>query len=299
MNKNLNIRERWFEHNGISSCCIDDVLWREYKRMIVPVGPAEFNYSLTHEQLQILFQKFPSAIACRYTTYEENFYGNCDFYAVVCRKQIHLESLESKRRSEINRGLRNCKVSIVNPLDICDEAYFIYRKSVEGYGHKPLSASAFKKEFVSVLGFEDFVNFWGVFSEDKLIAYAKVYLYESNEASVSLLKIDDDFLNYYPSYALFYHLLQYYIGERGFKLVNDGHRNLLHETNIQEFLIKKFGFEMLQLRVHLQYKKPWGLVIRVLNPFAPIIKLVYPPAEALIKLHRIFRKQKSIAERKH
>ena len=67
---------------------------------------------------------------------------------------------------------------------------------------------------------------------------------------------------------------QHYLNERKFRYVNDGARSISHETNIQEFLIKKFKFRRAYCKLHIIYSPKIRLVLSIIYPFRSIISLL-------------------------
>ncbi len=278
--------QAYFEKAHIKSTVVDGFLWREYKRMIIPVGSVSEEFNLSDKGVKQLFKTFPAALLCRWTTPSDCKTIIPKFYAVVCTSFTPTETLKSKQRSEINRGLTNCSAKIVRPQDIIIEAYNVYKETVVKYGEKAVEQNIFSKDFMIHEGFDDIIHYWGVFNESKLIAYAKVYIYD-NEANVAVAKFSPAFLDLYPSYSLFYKLNEFYLKEHNFAFVNDGFRNLSHDTKIQEFLIKKFNYERYPLILYIKFKHPWGLLLKVSKPFKCILKKINPKFKAIISLSDI------------
>ena len=90
----------------------------------------------------------------------------------------------------------------------------------------------------------------------------------------STIKFHPNYLNLYPSYALFFTMNQYYLNERKFKYVNDGARSISHDTNIQSFLIDKFKFRKAFCKLNISYHPMIRYIVLVLYPFYSIIRLL-------------------------
>lgn len=122
-----------------------------------------------------------------------------------------------------------------------------------------------------------------------MIAFAQNIIYEKTEADYTLIKLHPAYLKYYPAYALIYKMNEYYLAQQGFQYVNDGFRSILHETGIQDFLIKKFGFEKAPTGLHVYYRPPFGQLLRMARPVRGLIGRLYPQANALFELNRLSR----------
>ncbi len=64
---------------------------------------------------------------------------------------------------------------------------------------------------------------------------------------------------------------KYYLNEKNFLYVSDGARSLSHQTNIQDFLIRKFRFRKAYCRLHIVYRKDIEFLVNVLYPLKNII----------------------------
>ena len=119
---------------------------------------------------------------------------------------------------------------------------------------------------------ENNYTFWGLFSSDEnlLIGYAQNII-KGGVAQYSIVKLDPDYLYLYGSYRLFYDMNSYYLNEQKFNYVSDGARSLSHETNIQEFLVKKFKFRKAYCRLNIVYRWDIGLLIKMVYPFKKLI----------------------------
>jgi hypothetical protein len=83
---------------------------------------------------------------------------------------------------------------------------------------------------------------------------------------------------------------KYYLDEKEFDYVNDGARNISHETNIQEFLIKKFKFRKAYCKLNIIYNSRIGFLVKSLYPFRSPLKLLnFGP---FIKLNILLNQEK-------
>jgi hypothetical protein len=135
--------------------------------------------------------------------------------------------------------------------------------------HKPISKDSFKS---SILASTD--DFWAVYNkENRLIAYGNNFI-ERDMCHYNSMKFHPKFLNLYPSYALIYTMNEYYLNKIGYLYVNDGARSIAHNTNIQNFLIKKFSFKRVYCRLNIVYRWDIKIIITLLYHFKSILKKV-------------------------
>lgn len=152
-----------------------------------------------------------------------------------------------------------------------------------------ISRNDFKKRLLILNNFEDIVHYWGVFYRKELIAYSENYIYDNIEASYSTIKFYPDYLKLYTSYALIYTMNKYYLKDQKFEYVSDGFRNILHPTNIQEYLIDKFKFKKRYTNLYVYYKPYLYVYLKITYPMRKILSRLHPKLESLYKLEEIRR----------
>ena len=86
---------------------------------------------------------------------------------------------------------------------------------------------------------------------------------------------DPEYSNAYPMYALYYKVAQYYLNEKGYKEFDRGTRPLVHRTNIDDFLLR-LGYRKSYCRMGLYLALPVRMVLKVVAPFMPVLKLILP-----------------------
>lgn len=122
-----------YEKRGSKIHIFKDILWTEYQRMVVPVGPASMNFSISHEESKFILSKFSRALLVRFT---DGFQGknSCkEWYAVTCNKFTELNSLSANTRSKINRGFKNCVVKMIDSNLIAEQGYHVYASALLNY----------------------------------------------------------------------------------------------------------------------------------------------------------------------
>jgi len=260
--------------------------------MIVPVGPVSCDYTIPSKRCR-------DALLC--------FFKECilirtgggfvetpnAWYAVLCDHPSDLANLSGNTRSKVRRGLKNCIVRKIDVPFMTKYAWSVFSSGFKRYKKDWLMASEeqFKKNIDLTNGFDDIVHYWGVFEKEtgKFIAYAQNYLYDKIEVNYWVIRFHHDFLNLYPSYALFYEMNKYYLGEEKFMYANAGFRSLLHETNIQEYLTEKFHFRRQPVRLIMYYRPLVDRCIFLTYPCRHMLGKLYQPLAALYRLEEINR----------
>lgn len=277
-------KEKYLIHNGI--------IWKIYKKMIQPLGPANYDYSITRKEARNILIKL-GGILIRWTNgFIED--KSTEWYSVICDIFIPLEKLKSKNRSEIRRGLRNCKVKKVDAEFIARNGFEVFINAIRGYRRvniPKISRDQFYHTHLIHKSFDDIIHYWGVFHKEKLIAYSQNYIYAPIEVNYSTIKFHPDFLKLYPSYSLIYKMNEFYLKNKRFRYVNDGWRSIFHQSNIQSFLEKKFSFKKAYSNLHIIYKPSLHIFISNTYCFRNVLAIINPRLKALYFMEEARRKK--------
>ena len=245
-----------FQQFGHRVTIVNDILWRDYQKMVLPIGPANQNYYLSVSDKKYLLKYFRGSILVRAT---KGFIDSpCQWYCVIRDKHIPLENMVNKvHQRHVKYGLKKCLVQRINTKVIEKEGWPVFSAAFRRYKNPSLQPTEkqFKQEIIKN-GFEDIFHYWGVFEKTtgRLIAYAYNYLYGKVEVYYSTVYVHPDFLHLYPSYALRYESDRYYLDELKFSYANAGFRNLFHETNIHRLLIEKFAYKKQPVELNIHYR---------------------------------------------
>jgi hypothetical protein len=190
---------------------------------------------------------------------------------VVRRGCWSLDQCSSSTRSKIRRGRKNFKARLVSPSEMLTQGYDVCERSVRRYEKNIFLPS--KEEFEvrvrtapgSTGGFE----FFGVFSGRQLVGFSENYLQEGG-IFWKQIWYDPEFLSGYSSYVLIDTMLDYYLNQEQSKYVLDGHRNIFHKTQIQDFLIQKFGFTREYALLNVLYSARFRIAVELAYPFKKI-----------------------------
>jgi hypothetical protein len=268
-----------------------NILWTEYQKMIVPVGPVKFDYVITKEDFKNIALFFPKSLLIR-TTNNLNITEKKDWYVVVCNDFKNKFNRQTELR--IEKGLKNCNAKIIDPLFIARNGYQLYLKAHKRYNsRKILNEKSFSKEIIIAKDYDDIINYWGVFYKNKLVGYSIRKLYDNIEARYFETLFDSDYFKFFSSYVAWYAMNNYYLNDRKFEYVNDGFKSLLHKTEIQDYLIRNFNFEKRYLDLNIFYKPATSLLLSTTFAFRRLIGRFDLRAEALYKQEEIRRNIKN------
>ena len=195
------------------------------------------------------------------------------WWYVVKDTPFDIDSLKAKRRYEINKGKKNFEVKRINPSDYIEELYHVLVSALKSWPEKyrpNIVKDNFKKD----------VNKW-----DKDIVYAGFSRVTNEMCGFALLKecprhLEFSILRVRPEMerdginaAIVAGILESNNERIGKNLyINDGARSIRHETAFQDYLEKYFGFRKAYCKLHILYRFPLNVVVRVLFPLRKRIK---------------------------
>ena len=250
--------------------------WRKYNGALIPSTPPHFKVDDSSLEKKILEE---NVFFARWTT-DFDCKKETEFWYVICDEKLEISDYSKNTRNQIRRGLRNCEVKLINKEIVLKEGFESYNAAFLKY-NTHLSAKS-EKEFhqeIKVLGID--WEFWGIYNNGNMIGYCQNKISDST-CDYSTIKFHPDYLNLYPSYALFYTMNHYYLNIKGFKYVNDGARSISHETNVQSFLIQKFKFRKAYCKLNIIYSQKIKLLLSIIYPlkflfallkFGPFVKI--------------------------
>lgn len=289
--KYINRYSEYYSDQNKKFALIDGKLFSIYNHMIIPIGPIVQNFDVSFENALDLLKKL-KGVMVRYTLGFQLSNEFSDWYAIICDNFIPIEKIKSKQRYQINRGMNNCSVERIDASFLAKNGYEIYYEALIGYGKKAsniMDRNLFYHNVMNNASYDDIIHYWGVFYREKLIAFATVHIYDKVEANYSSVKFHPDYLSYYPSYALFYTLNEFYLFTQKYTYVNDGFKSILHTTNIQNFLIQKFNFRKQAIPLNMIYRTSYSFFMKLSYPLRKPISLIDDRLNSLFELERIRR----------
>lgn len=269
---------------------VDGQLFTRKDRWVVPVGPASQAYRLTAAQCRGLLKDLGGL----WVMWTDGFGPHAeasDWYAVICRRHVPVEEVASgNTRSKLRRGLKQCDVRPVDVRELAQNGYETYCAAVRSYPnhHEILpTADEFARRVMSDEPFGDTRHRWAAYCDGKMVAFAQNLIYDKTEVDYTVIKMHPEYLNRYSSYALIYRMNEHYLAQQQFDHVTDGFRSISHQTGIQDFLVREFGFEHARTGLHIHYRTPLGCLLKVARPLRRLLLNAGPKAQALLELERI------------
>jgi len=290
-NASINRHIALLEEKGEKYVLKYNKVYRIYKNVIRPYGPISDNYDLSDEDSKDVLNILKKKAIILTNGFSENNSGY--WYATISNKFISIDDMKSKIRNEFNKSLKNCLVVQLESKWVAQNAYEVYRDAFSRYksnSNNIWSLSEFKKHFIIYEKYTDIVECWGVFINNNLAGFAVTNLFDNEEVTYWMIKVSPKYLQQLPVYALIYSMNYNYLEKNKYRYVNDGWRSIAHETGIQSFLEKKFGFCKQNSRLKIKYSKDLELLIKSLYFFKKPILRTLPQLKPIIELEEIRRK---------
>ncbi|MBI9065679.1 MAG: hypothetical protein JEZ09_00225 [Salinivirgaceae bacterium] len=258
------------------------VLFREYNKIIVPLGPIlQDKDQYSNFSVNDLKGLKGFLIWWSYTSEKES-----EWYGVIKDSYFDISDYKSSNvRNQIKKGLKNNQIKKLDIDYLLENGYSTYKSALKRFTSvdKIICEETFVRNISAFKGFNDIIDIWGIFQDEAFVGYSIIYTYDKIEANISEVRINPAYQKMYPSYALFHMLQEYYLKEKGFDYVSDGYRSVSHETKIQDLLIDKFGFRKLYLSLNLHIVKPLKWIFEmlfyvrgvfVIKKIEPVIRLM-------------------------
>jgi hypothetical protein len=266
-------------------------LFTQSNGVISAQAPASGQVQLNLRDCGMLFQKL-GGMMVRWTDGFREGNEPTEWYSVICRRPLELEEFPKKKRYTLRKSLEQCSARRMTAEELAESGYEVYVQALKSYGTrstKILPPSGFRQSVSREKDFPDLVHNWGVYHGNTLIGYAQNQVFGREEVNYSTIKLNPAFLKFSPGYALVHTMNRHYLTEGGFAYVNEGFRSVSHETNIQSWLLDTFGFEKAYTTLHLHYRLPLRILIRLAYPFRGVVGARNPRLGAMLECERCHR----------
>jgi len=247
-----------------------DLNWKIYNKMLVSTL-APHCIRMEVGAIRALLNR-SKAMLSRYTTCFD-CKQRTEWWYIIKDDKMDFERIRTEFRTKIRKGLKNCVVCRIKPADHLDELYEVYVKAFSRYKktHMPISRAAFVNGSFSN-GANETIEYWGVFLREnmKLVGYSICFV-GHEYVDYSVTKYNPDYMSKRISDALLYTMTFEYLNNQKVKYVSDGERSIRHETAIQEYLVKTFGFRKAYCRLNVIYKYHIKLLVFLIYPFRLLV----------------------------
>lgn len=248
--------------------------WRYYNHAAIPSCAPHETPNITSIEDGTIWKAFDkSPLLARWTT-DFDCNEETGWWYVIKDTPFDITKISSKRRNLVRRGLSRFKIVQIDPNDYIDGLFEVYTEAVKTYPKT-------QQNFIARESFDSTVAAWskyivyGAFSldDDKLAAFALITKHQSYYDFTSM-KSNPIYEKQQVNAALICGML-YDIEDDLSKgiYICDGAKNINHETNFQEYLIKYFGFRKAYCRLNLFYNPKIKWIVKFAYPFRNFLKL--------------------------
>ncbi len=220
-----------------------------------------------------LFKRYKKAMLIQWVTDFDCGYETNWWYTIK-DTPFDITELKSKRRYEINKGNKFFDVRIISSKEYAEEIYAAHIKSLNGYIKKRVPEhDAFIQSLINWSNATHLTLYGAFFKEtQQLCGYALIAAQE-NTIHLSSHKTDPEYEKFGINAAIVHKIAE----DNKQKLNNgfylcDGSRPIRHRTAFPDYLEKYFGFRKAYCHLHIKYKFPFGLAVKMLYPFRKILQ---------------------------
>lgn len=270
--------------------------WKYYNHAAIPALPPHNEANTSAIDDRSVFKVGKGCLMARWTSaYDCGF--ETQWWYVIKDTPFDISNLKSKRRYEVNKGLKNFEVKIVDPTLHKEELAEV----------TCLSFTEYPESYRLTTTVEEQRERWEVARNDEVVFAA--FDRKTNELSGYAVMVrlpgcvKFDVQKTVPSKerlgvnaALVAAMLEHYAPEleSGDIYIFDGERNINHETAFQDYLEKYFQFRKAYCKLHLRYTSLVGIAVAMLYPFRNAlnrfssIRLIHPIC-AVLRMENIRR----------
>lgn len=186
-----------------------------------------------------------------------------------------ISQLKSKHRYEINKGNKNYYFKKINSSEYMEELWDVTEQSFTAYPQEYRPSLNKEKFILEIADWNKTYTVIAVFNKtsDELCGYALLKEHKSY-VDFSVLKAKPEYEKSGINAAIVFAVINEYnkqLEEGGFYIC-DGCRNILHETNFQNYLEKYFGFRKAFCTLNIEYRKDFKLLVKMLYPLRGMFK---------------------------
>jgi undecaprenyl phosphate N,N'-diacetylbacillosamine 1-phosphate transferase len=184
-----------------------------------------------------------------------------------------LAALSSKHRYGINKGLKHFDVRVVDPTQYAEELYQVQEEAFSTYPAKYRPNEGYDQFVGNLKNRRMGVTFCAFSKEDGSMAGYAYLLPRDGYVVASVLKARPSQEKNQVNAALVFSVLEYFKKEleRGVYIMA-GERNIVHETQCQEYMEKTFGFRKAYCKLHISYRSGVRQFITCLYPIRGLMK---------------------------
>ena len=245
-----------------------DIGWKYYNHALLPAtAPHETVNTAPVDDGSIWKAVWPSKpLFARWTTDWDCGYET-GWWFVICTPPFSLSGLSKSSRKSVRKALENCRVARIDPAEYGEALWNVFSAAAKSYSNYLFTDD--KEGFISrCRSASPGQEYWAGFDQEtgEMIGYKICTVYD-RYVEFSVSKYAPAFLKLRVSDALNYIVIDYYLNQENKQYISNGERSVIHDTNVQSYYQEHFKFRRAYCRLHLAYRKWFGLLIGLLYPF--------------------------------
>ncbi len=275
--------------------------WRYYNHAIIPTtAPHERvdESPLKHNNFWKSIQGKGYPFLARWTM-DFDCQEPTDWWYIIKDKPFDIMEVKKNYRRKIRKGLENFDIRVIDPTQYIEELYQVEAEAIVSYHNKKRQTLDYDRFVASLKKKRKGVTFAAFSKEDKRIAGYCYDIVCDGYILGSLQKAKPSQEIKHLNAALVYSELDYFSKElaEGF-YISAGERNILHETNFQDYLVKYFRFRKAYCRLHIRYRRGIKQLVACLYPIRSLVKRLdsiklFYQISSVLKMEEIARKHKN------
>ena len=246
--------------------------WKYYNHAAFPDMPPYKSPDLSVVESGEIWSLDGSPLLARWTSDFDKLDGG-DWWYVIKDTPFDIAALKSKRRYEINKGIKNFDVRLIDPREYKEKLYEIQVASFAEYPEKYRPTVERDSFIASIDEWTELVTLGAFLRESgELCGYAQLYAEDERYVDFRALKVFPEYERLGINAALCAGVMAHYEEFlRNGGILCDGARSVSHETNFQDYLEKNFGFRKAYCRLCIAYSPKMKPIVKMLYPFRGLL----------------------------
>ena len=244
--------------------------WKYYNHAIIPTTPP--HVAPATSKIDSLLKKEKRAFLARWTADFDCGYETQWWY-VIKDCPFDISALKAKRRYEINKGIKNFEVKVIDPAHYVEELYQVLIAAYSAYPEKYRPSVDMQEFLASMEQWEGHTCFGAFHREtDELCGYVVLSNPIDGYVDFKMLRAKPSQEKNGINAALVEGILKHFhafLTDGGY--ICDGARSVNHETSFQDYLEKYFGFRKAYCRLRITYSPRIKWIVKLAYPFRKIL----------------------------
>ena len=246
--------------------------WKYYNHAMIPTTPPHMRADEEVLNDKSFWKKYKKVLFVRWTT-DFDCKEKTNWWYVIKDSAFDISSIKSKRRYEINKGIRYFDVVKVNPKDFKRELYEITCEAYQSWSERDRPKISYEEYIKSINDWDDKIVYGAFHKEEKKICGYALLTMEKEYLDFNVLRV----IPAYEKCAINAAIVNKIVLDNNDFMTNggyicDGSRSINHETAFQEYLEKYFGFRKAYCRLHIEYNPMIKWFVKMVYPIRGLLK---------------------------